>query len=56
MTVSGWDPGLFMAFPQPFDKPFFMLLQLALGQFGNSVTPSTPFPAKFVIDYVRAWR
>ena len=45
-----------MGYPQPFDKPFFMVLQLALGQQDNWVRPTTPFPAKFVVDYVRAWR
>jgi beta-glucanase (GH16 family) len=56
MTVSGWDPGTPLAAPQPFDQPFYMLLQLALGYGGNAVTISTPFPATYVIDYVRAWK
>ena len=56
MTVSSWEPGAELVAPQPFDKPFFMILQLALGHFENAFTDETPFPAKFVIDYVRAWR
>jgi beta-glucanase (GH16 family) len=56
MTVSSWDPGAPRVAPQPFDQPFFMILQLALGFGPNAVTTETPFPAKFVIDYVRAWR
>jgi beta-glucanase (GH16 family) len=56
MTVSGWDPGAPLVAPQPFDKPFFMILEQALGWGANGVTTGTPFPAKFVIDYMRAWK
>jgi beta-glucanase (GH16 family) len=56
MTVSNWDPGTGLTAPQPFDKPFFMILELALGNGVNSVNSATPFPAKLAIDYVRAWR
>lgn len=56
MTVTTWDPGLPLVFPQPFDKPFFINLTLALGWNENSVSPSTPFPGRMVVDYVRAWR
>ena len=56
MTMSSWDPGAPLSFPQPFDKPFFVLLTLALGYNENAVSSSSPFPAKFVIDYVRAWK
>jgi beta-glucanase (GH16 family) len=56
LTVSNWDPGAPLTAPQPFDQPFFMILQQALGWFPNAVAPSTPFPARFVIDYVRAWQ
>ena len=41
--------------PQPFDHPFFLLLQLGLGYGRNGPTPST-FPGELQIDYVRAWR
>lgn len=56
MIFSNWDPGAPLSYPQPFDKPFFLLLTLAFGWNENSVTESTPFPANFVVDYVRAWR
>ena len=55
-TISKWSPPAFLATPQPFDKPFFINLQLALGYGVNAVTDRSPFPTKFVVDYVRAWR
>ena len=39
-----------------FDKPFFLLLNLAVG--GAFVGPpedETPFPASLVVDHVRVW-
>jgi beta-glucanase (GH16 family) len=56
MTFTSWDPGAPLSFPQPFDKPFFLALTLGLGWAENSVSQSSPFPAEFVVDYVRAWR
>jgi beta-glucanase (GH16 family) len=56
MTMSSWDPGSPLTFPQPFDQPFFMALTLSLGYGENSVTDSTPFPGKMNVDYVRAWK
>ena len=44
-------------YPAPFDKPFHMLLNLAVG--GNlpgSPDGSTVFPQEFVIDWVRVWQ
>jgi len=44
-------------YPAPFDKPFHMLLNLAVG--GNlpgSPDGSTVFPQAFVIDWVRVWQ
>jgi beta-glucanase (GH16 family) len=55
MDISNWDPGWPLKAPQPFDQPFFMILQLALGSGSNAVNSSTPFPASMVVDYVRAW-
>lgn len=55
MDLTSWNPGWPLHFPQPFDQPFFMILQLALGQGTNAPNPASAFPAHFVIDYVRAW-
>lgn len=44
-------------YPAPFDKPFHMLLNLAVG--GNlpgSPDASTIFPQDYVIDWVRVWQ
>ena len=56
MTVRHWASGPPLAPPQPFDKPFFMLLQLGLGYGRNAPSALTRFPGELQIDYVRAWR
>lgn len=41
-------------FPAPFDRNFFLVLNLAVGGgFGGPVGADTRFPAQFVVDYVR---
>jgi beta-glucanase (GH16 family) len=50
-----WDTGPPLVPPQPFDQPFFILLQLGLGYGPNAPSASTPFPGVLQIDYVRAW-
>jgi autotransporter-associated beta strand protein len=49
-----WSAG--GAYPAPFDKPFSLLVNLAVG--GNYVGPpdaSTPFPSQMLVDYVRVF-
>ena len=47
-----WSSGA--AYPAPFDKPFYMLLNLAVGgNYVGSPNASTPFPATMQVDYVR---
>ncbi|GGO93627.1 beta-glucanase [Nocardioides phosphati] len=41
--------------PAPFDQPFFLLLNQALGAGANLVTSSTRLPATMSVDYVRVW-
>ncbi|NBV45041.1 MAG: glycoside hydrolase family 16 protein [Planctomycetia bacterium] len=42
------------AFPAPFDKPFHLVINLAVGGgFVGAPDPSTPFPGRFEIDFVR---
>ncbi|WP_188113239.1 glycoside hydrolase family 16 protein [Nocardioides humilatus] len=44
--------------PAPFDQPFGMILNMAVGKLSgvNKVTAATPFPADYLVDYVKAWR
>ena len=56
LVVQNWRPAPPLVAPQPFDKPFFMLLQLGLGYGANAPGPGTHFPSRLQIDYVRAWR
>ena len=44
------------AWPAPFDRPFQLLLNLAVGgQFLGNPDASTPFPATMVVDWVRVY-
>ena len=41
----------------PFDKPFFIIMNLAVGGgYAGSPTGSTPFPAQMIVDWVRVYR
>jgi beta-glucanase (GH16 family) len=43
--------------PWVFDKPFFLLLNFAIGgNFGGSVDPSNIYPQEYLIDYVRVYQ
>jgi autotransporter-associated beta strand protein len=53
-TSQWWTTG--GAYPAPFDQPFHLLMNLAVG--GNFVGPpngSTPFPSSMKVDYVRVY-
>ena len=56
MTIRNWRPTPPLVAPQPFDRPFFILLQAGLGYGPNAPGAATPFPGSLQIDYVRAWR
>ncbi|MDH3363947.1 MAG: glycoside hydrolase family 16 protein [Gammaproteobacteria bacterium] len=44
------------AFPAPFDQPFYILLNVAVGgNFPGSPTASTVFPVTMEVDYVRVY-
>jgi len=45
------------AYPAPFDKPFYMILNLAVGgNFdGGRIPPDNKLPAKMEVDYVRVY-
>ena len=50
-----WSSG--GGYPAPFDRPFHLLLNLAVGgNYVGSPDASTPFPAAMQVDYVRAYR
>ncbi|SFE74968.1 S-layer homology domain-containing protein [Paenibacillus catalpae] len=61
-TINNWNswgadqPDKY-AYPAPFDKPFYMILNLAVGgQFdGNRLPADSDLPAKMEVDYVRAY-
>lgn len=43
--------------PWVFDQPFFLILNLAIGgTLGGFVSPQTPFPAQYLVDYVRVYQ
>ena len=37
----------------PFRKPHYLILNLALGGYGNAVSEKSVFPMEFKVDYVR---
>lgn len=50
--TSWWSAG--GAYPAPFDKPFYLLLNLAVGgNYVGSPNAGTTFPATMQVDYVR---
>ena len=43
--------------PWVFDKPFFLLLNFAIGgNFGGAVDPANSYPQEYLIDYVRVYQ
>lgn len=58
LDARGWPAGGQtgrLAPPAPFDKPFFLLLELALGVTTNSPNAATPLPSTMRVDFVRVW-
>ncbi len=54
VTSQWWSSG--GSYPAPFDEPFHLLVNLAVG--GNFVGPpdaGTPFPGSMLVDYVRVY-
>ena len=46
--INGW--------PAPFDKPFYLVMNVAVGgNFPGVPNPQTQFPAELVVDYVRVY-
>ena len=43
--------------PWVFDKPFFLLLNFAIGgNFGGNVDPANTYPQEYLVDYVRVYQ
>lgn len=54
--VDSWDVPEGSAFPAPFDKPFFVKLNLAVGgDWPGSPDDSTQFPGNMMVDWVRVY-
>jgi beta-glucanase (GH16 family) len=59
-TQTGWSSSL-GAYPAPFDRPFFIIMNLAIGgsylgyPTTNTINAGTSFPAEMQVDYVRIY-
>lgn len=59
---TGWGSATANAYPFPFDQPFFLILNLAVGgnYLGNpdltTIDTGTTFPGEMLVDYVRIYR
>lgn len=53
-----WTPDPPLTRPQPFDHPFSMILFVGVPWRwgGRGATAQTEFPARYVVDYAKAWR
>lgn len=53
-----WTPDAPLVAPQPFDKPFVLVLGNAVGPATgtNAVSATTNLPATYTVDYIKAWR
>jgi beta-glucanase (GH16 family) len=55
--VNEWSPAAPLEKPQPFDEPFFLIMNQALGIGQNAFDPAvTPLPATMEVDHVRVWK
>lgn len=56
VSYSTWQPAAPLSPPAPFDHPFYLLLELALGSEANNLpSPTTSLPAHMSVDWVRVW-
>jgi len=60
-TQTGWGSSTTNSYPYPFNQPFFLLMNLAIGgnYLGNpsqsSINSGTVFPCEMDVDYVRVY-
>jgi beta-glucanase (GH16 family) len=56
-AITTWTAPAGFKFPAPFDKPFFIFLNLAIGgEWGGPPNAQTVFPATMLVDYVRVYQ
>lgn len=55
LRIPRWIPAPPLRAPQPFDQPFFVLLELATGTGLNAPPPVMRLPQSMLVDYVRVW-
>lgn len=56
-TQTKWHTASGAPFPAPFDQPFHLILNLAVGgQWPGAPNDGTAFPQQFVVDYVRVYQ
>jgi beta-glucanase (GH16 family) len=61
-TQTNWSSSTGNAYPFPFNQPFFLIMNLAIGgsYLGypdtNSINAGTAFPGQVLVDYVRIYR
>jgi beta-glucanase (GH16 family) len=54
--VNSWQPDAPQTRPEPFNRPFFMILTQSLGVGNNLFEPAkTPLPATMRVDWVKVW-
>ena len=51
-----WTPDAPLVAPQPFDKPFYLVLSQGFGASWNAPTDATPKVVTMDVDWARAWR
>ncbi|WP_224491272.1 glycoside hydrolase family 16 protein [Robertkochia flava] len=56
-TVYKYSPELKNNATWPFDQPYYLLVNLAIGgNFGGHEVDDTIFPASYVIDHIKVWQ
>ena len=60
-SQTSWGSSTTNAFPFPFNRPFFLLMNLAIGgnylgnPSTNAINAGTVFPGQLLVDYVRIY-
>ena len=54
--THSWTPNAPLTAPQPFDRPFYVVLTQVFGGAWNAITAQTPTSATMTVDWVRVWQ